>query len=102
MFKPQIHECEVSEGDETFKFYVKEPSGREILIAAEKAKKNPDRSALENARDLYGKYVVKEDGSPIEPKDVEDMLDMRLSVMNKISDLVTEKIGLKKVLEKNT
>lgn len=101
MFKPLIHECEVTEGEETFTFYVKEPSGREILIAAEKAKKNPDRAALENARDLFGKYVVHKDGEALTTQEVEDMLDMRLSAMNKISELVQEKIGLKKAIEKN-
>lgn len=99
MFKPVIHECVVTEGEETFKFWVREPSGREILIAADKAKKNPDRPALDNARELFGKYVVHEDGTALEVKEIEDMLDMRLSAMNKVSTLVQEKIGITKVGE---
>lgn len=99
MFKPVIHECEVNEGDEQFKFWVREPSGREILIAADRAKKNPDRAALDNAKELFSKYVVHEDGTALAAQEVEDMLDMRLSAMNKVSEQVQEKIGIKKIAE---
>ena len=95
MFKPRVQFCELIEGDETFVFYVREPSGREILQAA--AKQRKDASAIDNARELFSKYVVHEDGSPISNDEVEQMLDMRLTAMHKASNIVQDKIGLKEL-----
>lgn len=100
-FKPIIHECEIFNGDETFKFWVREPSGREVLVSADKAKRNLERPSIENARELFAKYIVKENGDPIGTQDVEDILDMRLSAMQEVSTLVQEKIGLTKLTAKN-
>lgn len=99
MFKPIIHECTLEEGDETQTFYVREPSGREILIAAGASKK--EKPAIDNARDLFAKYVVHQDGTAYTNDEVNDLLDMRLTAMHKLSQLVQEKIGLKTVTEKN-
>lgn len=99
MFKPVIHECNLQEGDESYTFYVREPSGREILLAASAQKK--DRPAIENARDLFAKYVVQEDGAALTKDQVDELLDMRLTAMHKMSQIVQEKIGLKQVTEKN-
>lgn len=103
MFKPVVHECEVTDGEETYKFFVREPSGREILMAAEKAKRNKERPSIENARELFAKYIVTDDGgqTPISPDDVNAILDMRLEQMQQVSELVQDRIGLKKALEKN-
>lgn len=100
MFKPTVHPCELSEGDETFTFYVREPSGREILQSA--AKQRKDASAVDNAKELFARYVVHKDGSPISESEVDELLDMRLSAMHKISEKVQEKIGLKELAEKKS
>lgn len=100
MFKPTVHKCEVSEGDETFTFYVREPSGREILQAAAKQKK--DATAIDNAKDLFARYIVNEDGTAIAAPEVDALLDMRLTAMHKISEAVQEKIGLKELTEKKS
>lgn len=100
MFKPVIHECQVVEGDEAFTFYVREPSGREILTAA--AKQRKDASAIENAKELFSKYVVNKDGTPITDAEVDALLDMRLTAMHKVSDMVQDKIGLKELTEKKS
>ncbi len=98
-FKPVIHTCEVTDGDETLKFYVREPSGREILIQAAAAKK--EKPALENAKELFHRYVVHEDGTKLSDTEVDELLDMRLTAMHKVSEAVQEKIGLKALTEKN-
>ena len=99
MFKPLIHECSIEQGDEIMAFWVREPSGREILLAANATKK--DKPAIENAKELFAKYVVHENGSALSKEEVDELLDMRLSAMHSMSEIVQEKIGLKKVLEKN-
>lgn len=98
-FKPVVHTCEIEDGDETMTFYVREPSGREILLAASAQKK--DRPAVENASELFQKYVVNEDGSAISKDQVNEYLDMRLTAMHKMSTMVQEKIGLTAVTAKN-
>ena len=98
MFKPIVHPCEIAEGEEKFTFYVREPSGREILQSAAKQKK--DASAIDNAKELFARYVVHQDGSAISESEVDQLLDMRLSAMHKVSELVQEKIGLKELAEK--
>jgi len=100
MFKPKVHPCEIEEGDEKFTFYVREPSGREILQAA--AKQRKDASAVDNAKELFSRYVVHQDGSAISEAEVDDLLDMRLSAMHKVSELVQQKIGLKELTEKKS
>lgn len=98
-FKPLVHACTIQIDDETMDFWVREPSGREILTVA--AKKGKETSPLDNARELFEKYVVHEDGSAISKEEAEGYLDMRLSAMHEMSLTVQDKIGLKKVLEKN-
>lgn len=100
-FKPVVHKCEVSDGDESVPMFVREPSGREILTLAAQAKKGQDKTALENARELFSRYVVHEDGSKLDDGEVEDMLNWRLTAMHRASELVQEKIGLKALTEKN-
>lgn len=99
-FKPVVHKCEVAEGDEVFTFFVREPSGREILQQAGKAKK--DASAIDNAKELFSRYVVHEDGKEISAAEVDELLDMRLTAMHKVSETVQEKIGLKALTEKKS
>lgn len=100
MFKTRIHECQVADGDEAFTFYVREPSGREMLELAAKQKK--DAPALDNARDLFARYVVNKDGSPISAEEVNGILDMRLTAMQKVSQLVQDKIGLTELAAKKS
>lgn len=104
-FKPKVHECTVEDAGEEFTFYVQEPSGRQILKAAEESKKNPDKPAIENARGLFADYVVTPDEQAgayrkLTPDEVDEFLDMRLTAMNKVSELVQEKIGLKAMAAK--
>jgi hypothetical protein len=98
MFKPTVHRCQISEGDESFEFFVREPSGREILQQA--AKQRKDASAVDNAKELFARYVVHEDGSAISEQEVDALLDMRLSAMHKVSEAVQDKIGLRELTEK--
>jgi len=101
-FKPKIHEVKVEDAGEVFQFFVKEPSGREVLREADKLKKNPDRAGIENARSLFSNYMVKDEaGTPLSEQEVEEVLDMRLTAMNKVTEVITETIGLKRALEKN-
>lgn len=100
-FKPIVHACEIVEGDERLDFWVREPSGREILTAATKTKGGKEKSAIENARELFENYVVHEDGTKITEAEADEYIDMRLSAMHAMSNIVQEKIGLKKILEKN-
>lgn len=95
-FRPTVHACEVPFGDDKFEFYVREPSGREILeaAAADRAKK----PALEHARELFAEFVVLDkDGAKLTPQDADDMLDMPFPLVMAVSDMVQEKIGIKKV-----
>lgn len=95
-FKPQIHEVELVDGEDNEKFYIREPSGREILTAAGSKKERPP---IENAKDLFQKYVVHQDGKAYSKEEVDELLEMRLTAMHKLSLLVQEKIGLKQVTE---
>lgn len=100
MLKPKKHECQVAEGDEVFTFYVREPSGREMLELAAKQKNEKekgaiDKPAIDNARELFSRYIVNHDGTAISKEEVESILDMRLSAMQKVSEIVQEKIGIK-------
>lgn len=96
-FKPVIHEAELEDGDEKETFFIREPSGREILTQA--GGKTKEKPPVENARDLFAKYVVHEDGTPYNKNEVDELLEMRLTAMHKLSQLVQEKIGLKQVTE---
>lgn len=96
-FKPQIHEVQLEIGDEKETYFIREPSGREILNQA--GKKNKDKDPIDNARDLFDRYVVHEDGSKFSKEEVDELLDMSLVAMHKLSQLVQDKIGLKTVTE---
>lgn len=96
MFKPIIHECAVTEGDDTFTFYVREPSGREMLHLVDKIKKNQDKSSEENARETLSRYHVTEKGEAVTAEYVDSIIDMRLSAMQKILEATQEKIGVRK------
>lgn len=100
MFKPKIKPVEVEDGGETVSFFVREPSGREILEQAGKQKK--DATATENARELFSRFVVHEDGTPVTSAEVDEMLDARLTAMHKMSNKVQEVIGLAEITAKKT
>jgi hypothetical protein len=100
MFKPVVLKCELVEGDETLTFYVREPSGREILLQAGKQKK--DNPAIENARELFARFVVHEDGSAYSAEEVDGLLDMKLVAMHKMTSIVQDKIGLRELAEKKS
>jgi hypothetical protein len=98
-FKAKVHECSIEDDGETFTFYVREPSGREILEQAQKANarkaaKQPDPSPVENAQESFKRFVVHQDGTPLKDGEVEEMLDFRFSAMQRITDEVLEKTGL--------
>jgi hypothetical protein len=100
--KPVTHKCQYpespAEGEEPYTFYVREPSGLEVLRQAKTAKK--DASAEDNAKELFTRYVVNEDGTAISKEGVEEILSFRLSAMHGISKIVQDKIGLTE-LKKN-
>lgn len=98
-FKPRIHEVQLEIDGDTETYFIREPSGREILQAAGNKKEKPP---IENAKELFSKYVVHEDGSAYEKEEVDGLLDMSLTAMHKLSLLVQDKIGLRTVTEGKT
>jgi F420-dependent methylenetetrahydromethanopterin dehydrogenase len=99
MFKPQIRKCFVADDGEELVFWVREPSGREILRDADQLKHKKDRPALEGARETLSRYLVKEDGTALSKEEVDEMLDMRFAVVQQIVNQVQEKIGLKQLVD---
>lgn len=100
LLKPRIHACTIEDDGESFSFFVKEPSGRQILLAGEKAKTEKPKQSIDNARQLLEDFVVHEDGTKLDKEEVEGILDMRLSAMEKVADAVRDKIGLKRAQER--
>lgn len=99
MFKPRIHECTVEDDGESATFYVREVGGREGLNKAEAFKarkeKNNEPTGLENVHALLG-YVVHKDGTALSKDEIDGMLDMRISALNKVSAKIMEKaLGIK-------
>jgi hypothetical protein len=99
-FKPTVKKCSIEDEGESADFYVRQPSGREMLQLAQQFKK--DRSAEENAKDLFSRFVVNEDGSAITREEVAAMMEWRFTAMQKASAEVQEKIGLTGANEKKS
>lgn len=96
-FKPVVKKRTVEDEGEKIDIFIRQPSGREMLNISQTFKKeNPPE---ENAKELFSKFVVNEDGSKLSAEQVSEMMDWRFSAMNQASDIVQDEIGLTKLVK---
>lgn len=103
MFKPKIHLCEYTEDGETFEFNVREASGLEVLrYDSEKLEKfKKTERNVEATRELFAKYVVNADGTPISPELVQEMLESNVGAMQAMAEIVADKARLRSAANKD-
>jgi hypothetical protein len=98
---PEVFECsyEAKKGKSVV-FHVREPSGREIMEIARKARnkkgngEDTDSDMIENCRESFSRFIVNEDGSAITKEQVEGLIDMGFVHMRAINEIVNDKIGI--------
>lgn len=100
MFKPKIQPITIEDEGETLTLYVRQAAASEILDAETEAQKK-GKTNKDRIRDIFSTYVVSEDGKPITPELVSEIMEARVSAFKKLSDAVVEKIGLNAVVAKN-
>jgi hypothetical protein len=89
-FTPRVIDCEVEHEGEKLQFKVRQPSAREVLTT----KPNPNASPLESSLDVFKRYMVNDDGTPIDEDTANAIIDMGTAAYKKISDTIVEKLGL--------
>lgn len=113
---PEVHEKTYSwknaKGEErTVTFHVREAGIDEVehianrakaaqkaKAAAQKAGKSApedEHEARKNFRELFEKFVVEDDGTPLTPDKVDGMVAMGFKHMKLMADIINEVIGLK-------
>lgn len=94
MFKPKIQKREYTDAEagETFEFYVRRASLREVVKYDKTKIKDLDGEG--NLREMFSSYVVNADGTPIPAAKVEEMIDFEIVAGTAISRMVAEAAGL--------
>lgn len=100
MFKPKIQPITIEDDGETITLHVRQAAANEILDAETEAQLKK-KTNKERIRDIFSKYVVNEDGTPIKQETVDEIMVARVGAFKKISDAVVEKIGLNAAVAKN-